>query len=128
LDTAFRVPVSQEATALRVKWSRDERPDPSIDPSHPPISYDQFARVAPDAMLAEAVVTSAVGRAVRGAVVFETNIETFAAAAETACGVLAKKLAEHETFCYYRVMKGKSLSLDYLKTTSGGQANPAATQ
>jgi hypothetical protein len=128
LDAAFRVPAPQEATALKVKWGRDERPYPRIDPDHPPISYEQFARVARDAMLAEAVVTSTVGKAVRGAGVFGTNNETLAAAAETAGGVLAKKLAEHEAFCYYRVTKGKPLSMDNPETTNGGQAAPAATR
>ena len=109
MDAAFRVPAPQEATALTVKWSQDARAYPRIDPDHPPISHDQFARVARDAMLAEAVVTSTIGKAVRGAGVFGTNNETLAAAAETAGGVIAKKLAEHEAFCYYRVTKGKPL-------------------
>jgi hypothetical protein len=128
LDAAFRVPATQEATALKVKWSRDERPYPRIDPDHPPISYDQFARVARDAMLAEAVVTSTVGKAVRGAGVFGTNNETLAAAVETAGGIIAKKLAEHETFCYYRVTKGRPLSADKPETANGGQVAPAATR
>jgi hypothetical protein len=99
-----------------------------MDPNHQPISYDQFARVARDAMLAEAIVTSAVGKAVRGAGVFGTNNETLAAAVETAAGVLAKKLAEHEAFCYYRVTKGKLLSMDNPETMSSGQAAFAATR
>jgi hypothetical protein len=128
LDAAFRVPATQEATALKVKWGHDERPYPRMDPNHQPISYDQFARVARDAMLAEAIVTSAVGKAVRGAGVFGTNNETLAAAVETAAGVLAKKLAEHEAFCYYRVTKGKLLSMDNPETMSSGQAAFAATR
>jgi hypothetical protein len=115
-DAAFRVPATQEATALKVKWGRDERPYPRIDPDHPPISYEQFARMARDAMLAEAVVTSAVGKAVRGGGVFGTNNETLAAAVETAGGVLAKKLAEHEAFCYFRVTNGKPLVMDHADT------------
>ncbi len=111
-DAAFRVPASQEATALKVKWGRDGGSYPRIDPDHPSISNEQFARVARDAMLAEAVVTSAVGKAVRGAGVFGTNNETLAAAVETAGGVLAKKLAEHEAFCYFQVTKGKLLAMD----------------
>lgn len=128
MDAAFRVPAPQEATALKVTWSQDARAYPRIDPDHPPISYDQFARVARDAMLAEAVVTSTVGKAVRGAGVFGTNNETLAAAAETAGGVIAKKLAEHEAFCYYRVTKGKPLSADVPETTNSGRATPAATR
>ncbi|HXX76341.1 MAG TPA: hypothetical protein VEI50_14525 [Nitrospiraceae bacterium] len=128
MDAAFRVPATQEATALKVKWSRDERPYPRIDPDHPPISYDQFARVARDAMLAEAIVTSAVGKAVRGAGVFGTNNETLAAAVETAGGVLAKKLAEHEAFCYFRVTKGKPQVMDHTDTRTEAPAGPAATR
>ena len=128
LDAAFRVPASQEATALKVKWGRDERLYPRIDPDQPPISYDQFARVARDAMVAEAVVTSAVGKAVRGAGVFGTNNETLAAAAETAGGVLAKKLAEHEAFCYYRVTKGKPLVMDHTENKTDALAVLAATR
>jgi len=128
MDAAFRVPATQEATAVKVKWSRDERPYPRINPDHPPISYDQFARVARDAMLAEAVVTSAVGKAVRGAGVFGTNNETLAAAVETAGGVLAKKLAEHEAFCYFRVTKGKPLVMDHPDTRIDALAVPAAVR
>lgn len=128
MDAAFRVPATQEATAVKVKWSRDGRPYPRIDPDHPPISYDQFARVARDGMLAEAVVTSAVGKAVRGAGVFGTNNETLAAAVETAGGVLAKKLAEHEAFCYFRVTKGKPLVMDHTDTRTDALAVPAAVR
>jgi hypothetical protein len=39
---------------------------------------------------------------VRGGV-FGTNNETLAAALETAAGVTAKKLAEHELFWYFQV-------------------------
>jgi hypothetical protein len=48
-------------------------------------------------------VTSAVGKAARGAGVFGTNNETLAATLETAGGVIAKKLAEHHLFCYFLV-------------------------
>lgn len=105
-DAAFRVPAAQEATALKVKWGQEGRPYPHIDPKHPPISLDQFARVARDAMRAEAAVTSVVGKAVRGASVFGTNNETLSAAVETAAGVVAKKLAEHEVLCYFQVTRG----------------------
>jgi len=128
LDAAFRVPAAQEATALKIQWSREDRPYPRIDPDHPPISHEQFARVANDAMLAEAVVTSAVGKAVRGAGVFGTNNETLAAAVETAGGVLAKKLTEHETFCYYQVTKGRPLSGGIPETAISGQVLPNPTR
>jgi hypothetical protein len=58
-------------------------------------------------MRAEAAVTSIVGKAVRGGSVFGTQNETLAAALETAAGVIAKKLTEHEGYCYYQVIEGK---------------------
>lgn len=128
LDAAFRVPAAQEATALKVQWSRDERPYPRIDPDRPPISFDQFGRVARDAMVAEAVVTSAVGKAIRGAGVFGTNNETLAAAVETAGGVLAKKLAEHEAFCYFRVTQGTPLVMDQIDTETDALTVSASTR
>jgi hypothetical protein len=45
-----------------------------------------------------------VGKAVRGGSVFSTQNETLAATLETAAGVMAKKLVEHEGFCYYQVI------------------------
>ena len=41
-------------------------------------------------------MTSAVGKLVRGGSVFGTQNETQAASLETAAGVIAKKLVEHE--------------------------------
>ncbi|HEY6083835.1 MAG TPA: hypothetical protein VIU63_00480 [Nitrospira sp.] len=118
-DAAFRVPATQEATALKVKWGSEGRTYPRIDHDHPAISYDQFGRVARDAMLAEAIATSAVGRDIRGGGVFGTNNETLAAAVETAGGLIAKKLVEHDTFCYYEVTKGMPIK-------GTGQAAPSA--
>ena len=60
-----------------------------------------------DALRAEAAVTSLVGKAVRGGSVFGTQNETLAATLETAAGVMAKKLVEHEGFCYFQVTEGK---------------------
>jgi hypothetical protein len=54
-------------------------------------------------MRAEAAVTSLVGKAVRGGGLFGLQNETLAAMLETAAGVLAKKLVEHEGFCYFQV-------------------------
>ncbi len=102
-DAAFRVPAEQNATAVRVTWGDPPRAYPKFDADHPPIALDQFARVSRDALRAEAAVMSAVGKAVRGAGVFGTNNETLAATLETAAGVVAKKLAEHELFCYFLV-------------------------
>ncbi|MEW6245571.1 MAG: hypothetical protein AB1555_02550 [Nitrospirota bacterium] len=102
-DAAFRVPAEQNATAVTVTWGDPPRAYPKFDADHPPIALDRFARVSRDALRAEAAVTSVVGKAVRGAGVFGTNNETLAAALETAAGVTAKKLAEHELFCYFLV-------------------------
>ncbi len=102
-DAAFRVPAEQNSTAVTVMWGDPPRPYPKFDADHPPIALDQFARVSRDALRAEAAAMSAVGKAVRGGGVFGTNNETLAAALETAAGVIAKKLAEHELFCYFLV-------------------------
>lgn len=102
-DAAFRVPAEEHATALLMTGKAGEPPYPKFDASHAPITVDQFARITRDALRAEAAVMSAVGRAVRGGSLFSLNNETAAAAIETAAGVIAKKLVEHEGFCYYHV-------------------------
>jgi hypothetical protein len=106
-DTAFRVPAIHGATALRVGSNSQESPYPEFDASHPLIPLEALARVTRDALRAEAAVTSLVGKAVRGGSVFGTQNETLAATLETAAGVMAKKLTEHEGFCYYQVTEGK---------------------
>lgn len=83
-----------------------DRPFPEFDAKHSNISLEALARVTRDALRAEAVVTSIVGKAVRGGSMFGTQNETLAATLETAAGVIAKKLAEHEGFCYFEVTKG----------------------
>ncbi|MCC6140355.1 MAG: hypothetical protein IT389_07045 [Nitrospira sp.] len=100
-DAAFRVPAVQQATALRA--ATPAAPYPAFDASHAPISLDALATVTRDALRTEAVVTSLVGKAVRGGSVFGANNETVAATLETAAGVFAKKLVEHEGFCYFQV-------------------------
>jgi hypothetical protein len=105
-DTAFRVPAVHGATALRVGPSPQESPYPEFDADHPPIPLEALARVTRDALRAEASVTSLVGKAVRGGGVFGLQNETLAATLETAAGVIAKKLAEHEGFCYYQITQG----------------------
>ena len=105
-DTAFRVPAVRGATALRVGLNSQESPYPEFDADHPPISLEALARVTRDALRAEAAVTSRVGRAVRGGSVFSIQNETLAATLETAAGVIARKLVEHEGFCYYQVTQG----------------------
>ena len=105
-DAAYRVPAVHGATALRVGPNAQESPYPEFDANHPTISLEALARVTRDALRAEAAVTSLVGKAVRGGSVFGTQNETLAASLETAAGVIAKKLVEHEGFCYYQVTAG----------------------
>ncbi len=106
-DTAFRVPAVHGATALRVGSNPQESSYPEFDANHPPIPLEALARVTRDALRAEAAVTSLVGKAVRGGSVFGSQNETLAATLETAAGVMAKKLVEHEGFCYYQVITGQ---------------------
>jgi hypothetical protein len=105
-DAAYRVPAVHGATALGVAPSSQESAYPEFDANRPMISLEALARVTRDALRAEAAVTSLVGKAVRGGSVFSTQNETFAATLETAAGVIAKKLVEHEGFCYYQVIEG----------------------
>jgi len=106
-DTAFRVPAVHGATALRVGSNTQESPYPEFDANHPAIPMEALARVTRDALRAEAAVTSLVGKTVRGGSVFSTQNETLAATLETAAGVMAKKLIEHEGFCYFQVTEGQ---------------------
>ena len=107
-DAAYRVPAVHGATALRVGPDSLELPYPEFDANRPMISLEALARVTRDALRAEAAVTSLVGKEVRGGSVFSAQNETVAATLETAAGVIAKKLIEHEGFCYYQVIEGKS--------------------
>jgi hypothetical protein len=109
-DAAFRVPAVHGATALRVKPGSQELPYPEFHADHPAISLESLARVTRDALRAEAAVTSLVGKAVRGGSVFGTQNETLAATLEAAAGVMAKKLIEHEGFCYYQVSEGAPIN------------------
>ena len=106
-DAAYRVPAIHGATALRVGPDSQASAYPEFDANHPMISLEALARVTRDALRAEAAVTSLVGKAVRGGSVFSTQNETLAATLETAAGVIAKKLVEHEGFCYDQVTEGK---------------------
>ena len=105
-DTAFRVPAVHGATALQVGPIPQESPYPEFDAHHPAIPLKALARVTRDALRAEAAVTSLVGKSVRGGSVFSAQNETVAATLETAAGVMAKKLVEHEGFCYFQVTQG----------------------
>jgi hypothetical protein len=106
-DAAFRVPAVHGATALRVGPNLKESGYPEFDANHPTIPLEALARVTRDALRAEAAVTSLVGKAVRGGSVFSAQNETLAATLETAAGVMAKKLVEHEGFCYFQVTAGQ---------------------
>jgi hypothetical protein len=106
-DAAYRVPAVHGATALRVRPNSQEPPYPEFDADHPTIPLEALARVTREALRTEAAVTSLVGKAVRGGSVFGTQNETLAATLETAAGVMAKKLVEHEGFCYYQVNEGR---------------------
>lgn len=106
-DAAYRVPAVHGATALRVQPNSQASPYPEFDADRPAISLRALARVTRDALRAEAAVTSLVGKAVRGGSVFGAQNETLSAMLETAAGVMAKKLVEHEGFCYYQVTEGK---------------------
>ena len=106
-DAAYRVPAVHGATALRVRPNSQESSYPEFDANHPAIPLEALARVTRDALRAEAAVTSLVGKAVRGGSVFGTQNETLAASLETAAGVIAKKLVEHEGFCYFQVTAGQ---------------------
>jgi len=92
---------------LRVGPNLQESGYPEFDANHPTIPLEALARVTRDALRAEAAVTSLVGKAVRGGSVFSAQNETLAATLETAAGVMAKKLVEHEGFCYFQVTAGQ---------------------
>jgi hypothetical protein len=106
-DTAFRVPAVHGATALRVAPNSQESPYPEFDADHPAIPLEALAQVTRDALRAEAAVVSLVGKTVRGGSGFGTQNETLAASLETAAGVIAKKLVEHEGFCYFQTIAGQ---------------------
>jgi hypothetical protein len=106
-DDAFRVPAVHGATALQIERKSSAPRYPEFDADHPLIPLDALARVTRDALRAEAAVTSLVGKEVRGGSVFSIQNETLAATLETAAGVIAKKLVEHEGFCYYQVTVGQ---------------------
>jgi hypothetical protein len=100
-DAALSVPADTHSTAATIatanypKWS---------DLAH--IDASASAKIANAAVRAETLVTSAMGEAIRGGILFSLNNETLATGIETAAGVTAKKLVEHEVFCYFK-SKGK---------------------
>ena len=106
-DAAYRVPAVHGATALRMEPNSQEPPYPEFDANYPAIPLEALGRVTRDALRAEAAVVSLVGKAVRGGSVFGTQNETLAASLETAAGVMAKKIVEHEGFCYFQIIAGQ---------------------
>ena len=104
-DAAFREPAAGGATALQIEWKGGLTPYPPFDADRPPIPLEAFARITRDALRAEAATISLVGKAVRGGSIFSIHNETVAASLETAAGVIAKKLVEHDGFCYYQVVR-----------------------
>ncbi len=125
-DAAFRVPAAQDATALHIQWKTAGYAYPTFDADRAPIPLDAFARVTRDALRAEAAVTSAVGKAVRGGGVFSSQNETYAATLETAAGVIAKKLVEHEGFCYFQTIQ-QSENRNGTRPVTGAIFGPNAT-
>ena len=109
-DAAFHVPAVHGATALRVEWPSQDQTYPEFDADHPAIPLDTLARLTRDGLRAEASVTAAVGKMVRGGSVFGTQNETLAASLETVAGVIAKKLVEHEGFCYFQATQGAAIA------------------
>jgi hypothetical protein len=101
-DAAYRTPAERSATALQVDWKADS-PYPMFEGERMPIALASFEKVSRDSLRTEAAVISAVGRQIRGGGMFGIGNETLAAGIETAAGVIAKKVVEHETFCYFLV-------------------------
>lgn len=101
-DAAFMVPASPTATAFTA-LSDEGQPQaptgyPKLDDMH--LRQQDVTDLTQAALRAEAVVTSAMGEAIRGGTITSLNNETLAAGVETAAGVMAKKLVERELFCY----------------------------
>ena len=127
-DAAYRTPAERSATALQVDWKTDP-PYPMFDGERMPIAMASFEKVSRDSLRAEAAVISAVGREIRGGGMFGIGNETLAAAVETAAGVIAKKVVEHETFCYFLVTNRPEQAqaeedLKFLAEGNSGKVNP----
>ncbi|CBE68362.1 MAG: hypothetical protein F9K13_02560 [Candidatus Methylomirabilis oxygeniifera] len=101
-DAAFQVPAIDGATALKITGFGF----PRFDAENPPIPVDDFAKLTTDGLRTEAAITSHIGELVRGGGGLGINNETLASMIETAAGVIARKLTEHELFCYYRATSG----------------------
>lgn len=109
-DAAFEVPAVRGATALQVDWTNQEHPYPEFDPARPDVSLEALAGITRDALRAEAAVTVEVGKLVRGGSLFGTQNETVAATLETVAGVTAKKIVEHEGFCYVQAVQSRAIT------------------
>ena len=102
-DAAFMVPAAPTATALAASFDDGQgqapKDYPTLDAAH--LLERDATTLTRAALRAEAVVTSAMGEAIRGGTLTSLNNETLAAGVETAAGVIAKKLVERELFCYF---------------------------
>ena len=101
-DAAFMVPAVPTATAFTASFAGDQAQAP---PQYPKLDDGRLLQrdvtdLTQAALRAEAVVTSAMGEAVRGGTITSLNNEALAAGVETAAGVIAKKMVERELFCY----------------------------
>ncbi|HKN86963.1 MAG TPA: hypothetical protein VJV04_08900, partial [Nitrospiraceae bacterium] len=90
------------ATAFTASFAGDQAQAP---PQYPKLDDGRLLQrdvthLTQAALRAEAVVTSAMGEAVRGGTITSLNNEALAAGVETAAGVIAKKMVERELFCY----------------------------
>jgi hypothetical protein len=110
-DAAFYVPADSQATAVvdklqLLKGTKDAYPAWTglqfTDKKQALMNTEVSGGIAKAGTQAEAFVTAAMGKAVRGGVITSLNNETLAAGAETAAGVVAKKLVEREVYCYYK--------------------------
>ena len=102
-DALAGVPGVTEATGCKIQEMRDRLPE--FDPENPAtkVKMEDFANVNDYANKVEAVVSSLIGRVVRGANWFSLNNESVAVLIETAVGVMAKKASEKVIWCGYCV-------------------------
>ena len=121
-DAAFMVPAAPTATAFTVSFDEGHAQAPAGYPKldDARLSQRDVTNLTEAALRAEAVVTSAMGEAIRGGTIASLNNETLAAGVETAAGVIAKKLVERQLFCYLAAkMEGPvGPGLSYEKTKS----------
>jgi hypothetical protein len=110
-DAAFRTPAVPDATAVKIDLS-PYSPYPVFDVTGPPIPHSDYELLKVEVSSTEEKVRSRVGNAVRGGSVFSSNNERLALEIETAVSVIAKKLTEHEGFCYYLVLSKEATNVN----------------